>query len=56
MERISRTTKTALAVWTGGAFLAGLLAVGLPLPKTAIANEEDDWQTFTVEVYQDGNA
>ena len=51
---ISRTTKTALAVLTGSAFLAGLVAVG-PLSKTLTANQEDDWLTFTVEVYEDGS-
>jgi hypothetical protein len=55
MEKISRTTKAALAIWGGSAFLASLIAVGLPLSRTANANNENDWQTFTVEVYEDGS-
>jgi hypothetical protein len=55
METISGKTKTALALWTGGAFLAGLVAIGLPLSRTAAANEESDWLRFTVEVYEDGS-
>jgi hypothetical protein len=55
MEWISRRTKATLAMWTGGAFLAGLVAAGLPLSKTAAANGEGNWLTFTVEVYEDGS-
>ncbi len=55
MERISRSRKATLAIWTGSAFLAGLVAVGLPLSRTASANGEGDWLTLTVEVYEDGS-
>ncbi|HXE12425.1 MAG TPA: hypothetical protein VN633_09915 [Bryobacteraceae bacterium] len=55
MGMISGKTKALLALWTGGAFLAGLVAIGLPFSKTAAANGEDNWLTFTVEVYEDGS-
>jgi hypothetical protein len=55
MQRVSRTTKSMVALWSGGAFLAGLLAVGLPFSKTATARDDGDWSTFTVEVYEDGS-
>jgi hypothetical protein len=55
MGTISGKTKAALAFSTASAFLAGLVAIGLPLSKTAAANEEGDRLTFTVEVYEDGS-
>jgi hypothetical protein len=55
MESISSRTKAALAMCTGSAFLAGLVAVGLPLSRMATANWDGDWTTFTVEVYEDGS-
>jgi hypothetical protein len=56
MGTISRKAKAAFAMCTGSAVLAGLLAIGLPLSKTATANiEEDSFSRFTVEVYLDGS-
>ena len=55
MVRILRRMKPPTAIWTGAAFLAGLIAVGLPLSRTAIADWEGEWETFTVEVYEDGS-
>ena len=55
MEKISGKTRAAFALWTGSAFLGGLVAIGLPLSNTAAANAEGDWLTFTVEVYEDGS-
>jgi hypothetical protein len=62
MGTISRKAKAAFATCTGSAFLAGLVAIGLPLSKTATANMEDDSSyrsndsfRFTVEVYEDGS-
>jgi hypothetical protein len=50
-----RNTRTAFALWTGTALLAGLITIGLPFSKVAAASGESDWLTFTVEVYEDGS-
>ena len=55
MERTLRSMKAPTAIWTGTAFLAGLIAVILPLSRKAIADWDGDWQTLTVEVYEDGS-
>jgi hypothetical protein len=47
--------KAPIALWAGMAFLGGLIAVGLPLSRTLTADGDGEWETFTVEVYEDGS-
>jgi hypothetical protein len=54
MKQTLPRMKLPITLLASTAFLVGLIAVSLPLSRRLTADWDGEWETFTVEVYEDG--